>query len=89
MNSPWLTIPLEDYEGHMALPNVAQARMIANEFAELLKIYNPISAAIIGCAGGNGIEKAVAAGVTRLVGIDLNPTYIKAAEERYAGGMSG
>jgi hypothetical protein len=24
MNNPWLTIPLEDYEGHMAMPDVGQ-----------------------------------------------------------------
>jgi SAM-dependent methyltransferase len=34
--------------------------------------------------GGNGIEEAGKAGVTRLVGIDINPTYIADAEARYA-----
>ena len=52
MSNPWLTIPLEDYEGHMAMPDVGQAKMLANEFEELLKIYAPTSAALIGCAGG-------------------------------------
>ena len=76
MNNPWLTIPLEDYEGHMAMPDVGQAKMLANEFEELLKTYAPTSAALIGCAGGNGFEEAIKAGVTRLVGLDINPTYI-------------
>ena len=89
MNNPWLTIPLEDYEGHMAMPDVGQARMLANEFEELLKIYAPTSAAIIGCAGGNGFEEAAKAGVTRLVGLDINPTYIAGAKARYAGRMTG
>lgn len=89
MNNPWLTIPLEDYEGHMAMPDVGQARMLANEFEELLKIYAPTSAALIGCAGGNGFEEAAKAGVTRLVGLDLNPTYIADAKARYAGRMPG
>jgi hypothetical protein len=31
MSNPWLSIPLHDYEGHMALPHVGQAKMIANE----------------------------------------------------------
>ena len=38
MNNPWLTIPLEDYESHMALPDVGQAKMLANEFEELLNL---------------------------------------------------
>ena len=28
LSSPWLTIPLEDYEAHMALPAVGQAQML-------------------------------------------------------------
>jgi SAM-dependent methyltransferase len=89
MSNPWLTIPLEDYEGHMALPDVGQAKMLVNEFEELLKTYAPTSAAIIGCAGGNGFEEAAKAGVTRLVGLDINPSYIADAEARYAGRMTG
>ena len=89
MNNPWLTIPLEDYEGHMAMPDVGQAKMLANEFEALLKIYAPPSAALIGCAGGNGFEEAAKAGVTRLVGLDINPTYIADAKARYAGRMMG
>jgi hypothetical protein len=30
-SSPWLTIPLEDYEAHMALPVVGQAQMLAEQ----------------------------------------------------------
>ena len=62
MNNPWLTIPLKNYEGHMALPDVGQAKMLAIEFDELLRTYAPISAALIGCAGGNGFEEAAMAG---------------------------
>ena len=88
MNNPWLTIPLEDYEGHMALPDVGQAKMLANEFEELLETYAPNSVALIGCAGGNGFEEAAKAGVARLVGLDINPSYID-AKARYAGRMTG
>lgn len=89
MINPWLTIPLEDYEGHMALPDVGQAKMLVNEFEELLKTYTPTSVALIGCAGGNGFEEAAKAGVTRLVGLDINPSYISDAEARHAGRMTG
>jgi len=89
MSNPWLTIPLEDYEGHMAMPDVGQAKMLANEFEGLLKTYAPTSAALIGCAGGNGFEEAAKTGLTRLVGLDINPTYIADAKARYAGRMIG
>jgi SAM-dependent methyltransferase len=70
----------------MALPDVGQAKMLADEF---LKAYVPTSVALIGCAGGNGFGKAANAGVRRLVGIDINSTYIADARERYAGRISG
>jgi SAM-dependent methyltransferase len=89
MSNPWLTIPLEDYEGHMALPDVGQAKMLAREFEGLLKDYAPTSAALIGCAGGNGFAEAAKAGLDRLVGIDINPTYIADAKARYTGLMEG
>ena len=89
MKNPWLTIPLKDYEGHMALPDVGQAKMIASEFEQLLKTYTPTSAAIIGCAGGNGFEEAAEAGITRLVGLDINPRYIADARRRHAGRVTG
>jgi len=72
MNNPWLMIPLEDYEGHMAMPDVGQAKMLANEFEELLKTYAPTSAALIGCAGGNGFEEAAKARYAgRMMGLEL------------------
>ena len=37
MRNPWLDIPLADYEGHMASPEVAQAQMIGAALAELLQ----------------------------------------------------
>jgi SAM-dependent methyltransferase len=89
MNNPWLTMPLEDYEGHVAMREVGQAKMLSNEFEELLKTYAPTSAPLIGCAGGNGFEEALKTSLTRLVGLDINPTYIADAKARYAGRMLG
>jgi len=33
LSSPWLTIPLEDYEAHMALPAVGQSQILAEQLA--------------------------------------------------------
>lgn len=87
MTNPWLTIPLEDYEGHMSLPDVGQAQMLAEEFELLLKSLEPDSVAIVGCAGGNGFDKVIEAKVPRLIGIDINADYISDAKKRYGGAI--
>jgi hypothetical protein len=89
MRSPWLDIPLADYEGHMALPGVAQADMLATQFAQLLATWRPESAAVIGCAGGNGFDRVRVEITKRLVGIDINPHYIQELAYRYAASIPG
>lgn len=84
MTNPWLKIPLSDYEGHMALPDVGQSEMLANEFSTLLNAITPKSVALVGCAGGNGFDKVAGTGVERLVGIDINADYIADAKKRYS-----
>jgi hypothetical protein len=37
MQSPWLQIPLSEYEAHMALPDVAPAPLLASQFEALLR----------------------------------------------------
>jgi len=83
ITSPWLDIPLSDYEGHMALPEIAQARMLADELERAVRQHTPRSVAIIGCSGGNGFERLIGTTVERIVGIDINPTYVAAAQARF------
>jgi hypothetical protein len=87
MRNPWLDIPLADYEGHMASPEVAQAQMIADVFAELLQSQRPGSLAVIGCAGGNGFERIHRRDTTRVVGVDINPAYLAEARRRFDGAV--
>lgn len=89
MGNPWLDIPLADYEGHMALPQVAQAQLLGEVFEGLLRRYAPRSVAVLGCAGGNGFERIAPAVTTRVVGIDVNPAYIAAARARFAERLPG
>ncbi len=89
MRSPWLDVPLADYEGHMSWPGVGQAGMLATEFAQLLDKWTPASAAVIGCAGGNGFDRLDAAVTRRVVGIDINPQYIQELAYRYAATLPG
>ena len=85
MRNPWLTIPLADYEGHMAAPGVAQSQMLSEIFADVLDRYTPQSIAVLGCAGGNGFASISPAITKRVVGVDLNSRYIAEARARYEG----
>lgn len=84
MKNPWLDIPLADYEGHMALPNVGQAQLLSDVFASALSKYKPRSVAVLGCAGGNGLERVSSEVTERVVGVDLNPDYVLHARTRFA-----
>jgi hypothetical protein len=87
--NPWLDIPLADYEGHMALPQVAQAALLADLFELVLRTYRPESVAVLGCAGGNGFDRIDPQITGRVVGIDINPAYIAAAAGRWRDRLPG
>jgi ubiquinone/menaquinone biosynthesis C-methylase UbiE len=88
MSNPWLGIPLADYEGHMSLPQVGQAHLLAEVFDRAIKRWAPANIALIGCAGGNGFERLAAGTMDRLVGVDVNPDYIEQARRRHAQRLS-
>jgi SAM-dependent methyltransferase len=83
MGSPWLSVPLEDYEGHMRSASVGQLDALADLFAEALAIVHPRSVAVLGVAGGNGLDRIDPAVTGRIVGIDVNPRYLEAARRRF------
>ena len=89
MRNPWLDVPLADYEAHMALPAIGQSQLIADQLDVLVRTYAPSSVAILGCAGGNGLERLIDARVSRVVGVDINPHYIEEARQRYDGRVPG
>jgi SAM-dependent methyltransferase len=86
--NPWLEIPLADYEAHMALPQVAQAELLARTLVAAVDACSPASVAVLGCAGGNGFERFPPT-VRRVVGIDVNAAYVAAARERHARNIPG
>jgi 2-polyprenyl-3-methyl-5-hydroxy-6-metoxy-1,4-benzoquinol methylase len=84
MPSPWLTLPLAEYEGHMSAPNVGQAALLAGVLANALRRLRPVSVAVIGCAGGSGFDRIDPRQVGRVVGVDINPDYLAIARTRYS-----
>jgi len=57
--------------------------MLADQFAELIDQHGPASIAIIGCAGGNGLDRIDSGFLGRIVAVDINPEYIAAARLRH------
>jgi SAM-dependent methyltransferase len=89
MTNPWLQIPLGDYETHMALPAVRQAQLLSAIFGRALDLYAPRSIALLGCAGGNGLEHVVDRAVDRVVAVDINPAYVDHVRTRWGGRIAG
>jgi hypothetical protein len=82
--NPWMHIPLSDYEAHMALPQVAQAQMLAAQLASFADETRPASLAVAGVAGGNGLEAFSPEITRRMVAIDVNRDYLTVCEMRHA-----
>ena len=83
MNQPWLRVTLNDYEGHMGVVGVNQLAPLSTLFGEALRFCEPASVAIIGIAGGNGLERIDSQIQKRVVGIDINPDYLAAVRKRW------
>jgi hypothetical protein len=83
--SAWLDVPLDDYEGHMRAPAVGQLGVLSDLFAEALALCRPASVAILGIAGGNGLEAIDRATTTRVVGVDINARYLADTGRRFGG----
>ena len=84
MSNPWLNVPLTEYEQHMSSAEVQQLGALSDLFAEALGRCRPLSIAVLGIAGGNGLDHIDSTITTRVVGLDLNPLYLAAVEQRYS-----
>jgi hypothetical protein len=82
--NPWREIPLADYEAHMQSEAVGQAAVLSEMFGEVLELRKPASLAMLGVAGGNGLERIDQEQTKRVLGVDLNPQYIATVRERFA-----
>ena len=81
---PWNNISLADYEGHMATPGVGQAAMLARELQQALAQTQARSLALVGSAGGNGLDCAACRGLERVVCVDINADFLAVLRARHA-----
>lgn len=84
MSNPWLTVPLSEYEEHMSSMEVRQLGALSDLFAEAMRRCRPESIAVLGIAGGNGLDHVDSSITSRVVGLDLNPLYLEAVRQRYS-----
>lgn len=85
MSNPWLAVPLSEYERHMSSVRVGQLGVLSDLFSIVVRRCRPKSVAILGIAGGNGLDHIDRGITSRVVGIDLNPVYLEAVRRRYPG----
>jgi len=88
MRHPWLEIPIDDYEAHMALPSVGQAQLLGAALQRTVKEFQPRSLAVLGVAGGNGLESLDRVIVRRVVALDFNPDYLALCTRRFAASFA-
>jgi len=88
VSNAWLSIPLEDYEGHMADAAVQQSTALSELFRRALDRFRPQSVAVLGVAGGNGLEHIDPTVTTRVIGVDINQSYLDSVQYRF-GALTG
>ena len=84
MSNPWLAVPLTEYEQHMSSVEVQQLGVLSDLFAEVLGRCRPLSVAVLGIAGGNGLDQIDSSITPRVLGLDFNPLYLEAVRQRYS-----
>ncbi|WP_326907994.1 methyltransferase type 11 [Sedimentibacter sp. MB31-C6] len=83
MSSPWERIPLDDYENHMKLSTVQQLQKLNEIMKSQIDKYNIETVAILGVAGGNGLEHIDCSKIKVVYGIDINQDYLDVCKEKY------
>jgi hypothetical protein len=83
MSNPWLAIPLEDYEAHMSSAGVQQLAVLADLFQYALDYCIPKSVAVLGIAGGNGLEHIDCTVTKGIVGVDINQRFLDVVRRRF------
>lgn len=68
----------------MALPSVAQSQLLGTTLQRVVSTFRPRSLAILGAAGGNGLELVDSDVVSRVAAIDFNPEYLDACARRHS-----
>ena len=83
MSNPWEEISLDDYEKHMSLDSVRQLQALDSIMKEQFSAYPVETSAVLGIAGGNGLEHIGTDKFRTVYGVDINADYLRAVSQRY------
>jgi hypothetical protein len=83
MINPWNKIALSDYEEHMKSSGVYQLQTLNEIMKKQFDSYPIKTIAILGVAGGNGLEHIDTTKINKVYGIDINENYLHFCKERY------
>lgn len=83
MSNPWEKVPLKDYENHMKLSSVQQLQKLNEIMKSQIYKYKISTIAILGIAGGNGLDLIDNARIKTVYGIDINKNYLDICKEKY------
>ena len=72
----------------MALPSIGQAQLLGTALQRTIAQGRPRSLAVLGVAGGNGLESVDRDLVRRVVALDFNPEYLALCSHRYAASFA-
>jgi len=87
--NPWLDIPAVEYEAHMSSPEVGQLQFLSEVMGKVLRELRPKSLCVLGCTTGNGFEHIDPEITSRVVGVDINSTYLDILKARWSGRLPG
>ena len=80
---PWNQVPLEDYERHMQHDSVAQLQLLQSLTGKYLQLLLPHTTLFLGIAGGNGLDQIDSKITQKIVGLDINASYLDETRKRY------
>ncbi len=84
MKNPWESMPLGIYEEHMKLSSVRQLQTLNEIMRSQINDYEAESLAILGVAGGNGLEHINKKTVSKIYGIDICQDYLDECRKRHS-----
>lgn len=83
MKNAWENVSLMDYEAHMQLSEVFQLQTLNIIMKSQINTYKVDTLAILGIAGGNGLEHIKDSEFKKVYGIDINDSYLMECKKRF------
>jgi len=81
--NPWSLVSAAAYEEHLGSAGAGLLSPLSALFQKVYAARHPMRLAVLGVATGNGLEHVDPAITRRVVGVDVNLSYLAVARQRY------